>query len=58
MKKTLNKEQMQYLGAEYQRQQREKEMLQSLDRDRKMEDHYKIKKEEQHVKSVNCSANL
>lgn len=46
------KKQKQYLGGEYQRQQREKEMMQRLERDRKVQEQFKMKAEENQLKSV------
>lgn len=46
------KKQKQYLGGEYQRQQREKEMMQGLERDRKVQEQFQMKAEQNHLKSV------
>lgn len=50
--KDFMKQQKQYLGQEYLKQQREKEMMQRLEREKKMSEQMMMKREEQHIKSV------
>lgn len=50
--KQFLQQQKRYLGNEYEKQQREKALMQRLEKDRKMQEHYQMKADEQHLKSV------